>query len=107
MGVSHTSLEFAVLSNIFARDKACADHGLNPKPQVRLEEEARKKASDKDDAVARALDGMMGGTLEVRKVDDSIVDLEKPVFYDDEGLSDEQIKACREYDKRLQVKPKL
>ena len=46
----------------------------------------------------------MGGTLEVRKVDDSIVDLEKPVFYDDEGLSDEQIKACREYDKRLQVK---
>jgi hypothetical protein len=47
---------------------------------------------------------MMGGTLEVRKVDDSIVDLEKPVFYDDEGLSDEQIKACREYDKRLQVK---
>ena len=45
---------------------------------------------------------MMFGTLEARKQDEHNIFEEKPPFYDTpaEQLSDDQIKQCREYDRK-------
>ena len=66
------------------------------------DERARQAAAGSDDAVGRALNDMMYGTLEARKMDDHSVLDEKPAFYDtpNEQLSDEQIKLKLEYDKK-------
>jgi hypothetical protein len=67
------------------------------------EERARKAAAGSDDAVGRALNDMMYGTLEARKQDEHNIFEEKPVFFDTpkEQLSEEQMKAIAEYEKKL------
>jgi WD40 repeat protein len=72
------------------------------KEAAEAEERARQAAKGSDDAVGRALNDMMYGTLEARKADDHSVLDEKPAFYDapNEQLSDEQIKQKQEYDKK-------
>jgi hypothetical protein len=66
------------------------------------EEAARKAAAGSDDAVGRALNDMMYGTLEARKQDEHNIFEEKPAFYDTplEQLTDDQIKQCKEYDRK-------
>jgi len=68
------------------------------------EEAARKAASAKDDGVARALQEMMYGTLEVPKKEKEM-EIEKPSFYDlpADTLTDEQVKLIKEYDKKVQI----
>lgn len=72
------------------------------KEAAEAEERARQAGKGSDDAVGRALNDMMYGTLEARKMDDHSVLDEKPAFYDtpNEQLSDEQIKQKQEYDKK-------
>lgn len=50
--------EIKVPRYLSAADRAAAE-------KHKLEEEARTRESSKDNAIARALEGMMGGTLEV------------------------------------------
>jgi hypothetical protein len=59
-----------------------------------------------DEVMQRALDDMMGGTLTASKDSLSVDDLlQKPVFYGalDIQFTEEQLKACREYERRLKV----
>jgi len=67
------------------------------------EERARQAAAGSDDAVGRALNDMMFGTLEARKQDDHNIFEDQPVFFDTpiEQLNDDQIKMIREYEKKL------
>jgi hypothetical protein len=59
-----------------------------------------------DEVMQRALEDMMGGTLTASKDSLSVDDLlQKPVFYGalDIQFTEEQLKACKEYERRLKV----